>query len=110
MVKRQDASTGEMVEDGKPAEQPAADAGGKPIMHVKIYSPYKVYFDGDATVLSGENGTGPFDILPNHRNFISLLNPCELVLNSVSDGENRIKVTGGILHVKKNVVSVFLQV
>jgi F0F1-type ATP synthase epsilon subunit len=106
---RQDASTGEIVDNGKPAEAPAA-AGGQPTMAVKVYSPYKVYFDGNAFSLTAINATGPFDILPHHHNFISLLSPCELVLQTVDDGENRIKITGGIMHVKADKISVFLQV
>jgi hypothetical protein len=35
MVMRQDASTGEIVDNGKPAEAPAA-AGGQPMMAVKV--------------------------------------------------------------------------
>ncbi len=59
MVLRQQASTGEVIDDGH-----ATESSGKPTMHVKIYSPYKVYFDQTAFSLSGVNSTGPFDILP----------------------------------------------
>jgi F0F1-type ATP synthase epsilon subunit len=69
-----------------------------------------VYFDGAAYSITGLNATGPFDILPRHHNFISLLNACELVVQSVDDGENKIKIAGGIMHVKADKVSVFLQV
>ena len=48
-------------------------------MHLKIYSPYKVYFDGEAVSVSAESATGPFDILPKHHNFITLLEPCDTV-------------------------------
>jgi F0F1-type ATP synthase epsilon subunit len=106
---RQDASTGEMVDDGKTTEVAVA-ANGKPTMQIKVYSPFKVYFDGAAYSITGLNATGPFDILPHHHNFISLLNACELVVQSVDDGENKIKIAGGIMHVKADKVSVFLQV
>ena len=108
MVMRQDASTGQMVDDGKTAEAPSA--GGKPTMQIKVYSPFKVYFDGAAFSITGLNATGEFDILPRHHNFITLLNACDLVVQSVDDGENKIKIAGGIMHVKADKVSVFLQV
>jgi F0F1-type ATP synthase epsilon subunit len=79
-------------------------------MHIKIYSPYRVYFDNLAYSISGENGTGPFDVLPHHHPFISLLDACELVVDAVETGKIRIKVSGGIMHVKADKVSVFLQV
>lgn len=109
MVARQDATTGKLVDDNTGSlALPMFD--NKPCMHVKIYSPFNVYFEGDAYNISGENATGPFDILPRHHNFIALLSPCELVVTSVNNGVSRIKVAGGIMHVKKDKVSVFLQV
>lgn len=104
MVKRQDASTGQVIDDGKPPV-----ASNKSIMHVKVYSPFKVYFDEEAASISAENDTGPFDILPKHHNFITLLNPCELVIQT-GHGEQRIKISRGIMHVKANQVIVFLDV
>lgn len=111
MVMRQDASTGELKDDGTPApKDESTTADGKPTMHVKIYSPFKVYFDSQAFSISGVNATGPFDILPRHHPFISLLNPCELRITPVEGDESRIRVAGGIMHVKADKVSVFLQV
>ena len=51
-----------------------------PIMDVKVASPFTTYYDGQAFSLSGVNATGPFDILPRHHNFISLLEPCTLII------------------------------
>ena len=78
-------------------------------MQVKIHSPFKNYYDGDAFSISGENATGPFDILPRHHNFISLLSPCELVVRSPR-GDEKILIGGGLMHVKADKVIVFLDV
>lgn len=83
---------------------------GELSMEVHVYSPFRDYFDGLAFSLTAENRTGPFDILPRHHNFISLLSPCELVVRTVKDGEQRIKIGGGLLHVKADKVIVFLDV
>ena len=82
---------------------------GKLSMNVKIHSPFRNYYDGDAFSISGENATGPFDILPRHHNFISLLNPCELVVRSPK-GDEKILIGGGLMHVKADKVIVFLDV
>ncbi|MBC7707625.1 hypothetical protein H7Y63_00160 [Polaromonas sp.] len=82
---------------------------GKLSMAVKIHSPFKTYYEGDAFSISGENATGPFDILPTHHNFISLLNPCELVVRSPK-GDERIRIASGLMHVKADRVIVFLDV
>lgn len=80
-------------------------------MRVKVFSPTKTYFDEQAVSVSGENLTGPFDILPQHHNFITLLEPCELVMRRGSkQGSQRIKISGGLMHVKADKVVVFLDV
>ena len=78
--------------------------------HVKLYSPFKTYYDDDAKSISAENDTGPFDILPQHHNFITLLNPCEIVIYSVENNEKRIQISKGVMHVRNNKVTVFLDV
>ncbi len=114
MAMKQNASTGELVEDKSEAPKDAAkkDADKKAddkTLHVKVWSPFRVYFDDQASSISGVNDTGTFDILPRHHNFISLLNPCELMLQTV-DGLTKIKISGGVMHVHKNAVTVFLEV
>lgn len=109
MVMRQDASTGEMVDDGKPAEEAAKRADGKLTMSVKVYSPFKTYFDGEAFSISAASATGPFDILPKHHNFITLLVPCEVVVRT-GGGDEQINISGGLMHVKADKVIVFLDV
>ncbi|HSX47379.1 MAG TPA: hypothetical protein VLF63_01250 [Patescibacteria group bacterium] len=82
-------------------------------MSVKVYSPFRDYFDGQAFSISGENLTGPFDILPKHHSFISLLTPCELTIRTPSEdskGPIKIRIGGGLMHVKADQVIVFLDV
>lgn len=86
------------------------EANGQLSMRVKIHSPFNDYYEGQAFSISAENATGPFDILPHHHNFISLLLPCEVVVRSVQKGEVRIRISGGLMHVKADQVIVFLDV
>jgi hypothetical protein len=83
---------------------------GQLMMKVKVYSPFRNYYEGSAFSVTAENATGPFDILPRHHNFISLLNACDLTLRTVKDGEQKIRISGGIMHVKADQVVVFLDV
>ena len=78
-------------------------------MIIKVYSPYQVYFDDQATSISAINDTGPFDILPKHHRFLTLLSPCELVI-AADKGEEKIKISRGIMYVKEDRVTVFLDV
>lgn len=83
---------------------------GKTAMRVHVHSPFHDYYNGLAYSVSAENATGPFDILPNHHNFISLLLPCEIVIRTTAEGDRKIRISGGIIHVKANKLSVFLDV
>ena len=78
-------------------------------LNVKVASPYHVYFDEPAYSISGVNKTGPFDILEGHHNFITLLEPCELVIE-IPSGERRIRINGGMMHVKADMATVFLDI
>ena len=80
------------------------------IISVKIYSPFKVYFNGPAKSVSAENDTGPFDILPKHHNFMTLLNAGEITVVKAEGKEQKYRIARGVMHVKKNQVIVFLDV
>lgn len=79
-------------------------------MRVKVYSPFRDYYDGQAFSITAKNATGPFDVLPKHHNFISLLSPCDLIIRTVEHGDRQIVISGGIMHVKADQVIVFLDV
>jgi len=81
-----------------------------PRMHVKVYAPFRTYYDDDAYSLTAENRTGPFDILPHHKNFMSLLVPCTITVRTPDKPDFNLKVTRGGMHVKSDKVTVFLDV
>ena len=91
------------------AAAPTAKPAVSKDMHVKVYSPYKTYYDDRANSFSAINDTGPFDILPGHRNFMTLVSPCEIVIRS-EKGEDKIKIARAVMHVKANDIVVFLDV
>lgn len=79
-------------------------------MHVKIYSPFRTYFDGDAASVSAKNRTGDFDILPHHKNFITLLIPCDVVVRTDGKPDFILPITKAFMHVKADQAIVFLDV
>jgi hypothetical protein len=83
---------------------------GQRSMLVKVYSPFRDYYDGQAVSVSAENDTGSFDILPGHHNFISLLIPCNLVIRVAGESGQKIRISGGVMHVKADKVIVFLDI
>ena len=92
-----------------PAETPAGKPAARTNMHIKVYSPFHIYYDDTANSISGLNDTGPFDILPGHRNFMTLVSACDLVIRADA-GEQKIKIARAVMHVKADEVRVFLDV
>ncbi len=82
----------------------------KDSMNVKVYSPSRVYFDGLAFSVTAVNATGEFDVLPKHHRFISLIDECDLIIRSVGEGNRKISISGGMMHVKEDRVAVFLDI
>lgn len=99
-------------EASAPEEQAteAKSSGGKPTMAVKVYAPFKVYFEGEAYSVSAVNETGPFDILPRHHNFLCMLLPCTLTVQPVEGDQKNIKIHRALMHVKADRVVVFMDV
>ncbi|HMI09652.1 MAG TPA: hypothetical protein VK497_04650 [Candidatus Saccharimonadales bacterium] len=90
-------------------EQPAQTPTSKPTMAVKVYAPFKIYFEGEAYSVSAVNDVGPFDILPRHHNFLCMLVPCTLSLGT-PQGLKTVKISRALMHVKANRVVVFVDV
>lgn len=85
------------------------DQSGKPLMRVKVYGPFKNYFDEPAYSISAENHTGQFDVLPRHHNFMTLVSPCEMKITAPS-GDRTIRINRAVMHVKADQIVVFLDV
>ena len=79
-------------------------------MLIKVHAPFRTYFDGEAESISAVNGTGSFDILPKHHNFMTLLSAGDIVVRPPKGEEKKITITRGIMHVKADKVIVFLDV
>jgi F0F1-type ATP synthase epsilon subunit len=101
-------SSGDLQAEGAAVAAAAKDS--KPTMHIKVYSPFRTYYDQDSYSISGVNRTGPFDILAHHHNFMSLLEACELQIRPITGPEQRIRISGGLMNVKADKVTVFLDI
>ena len=79
-------------------------------MKIKVYSPFRNYYDDLASSITAVNLTGPFDILPGHHKFLTLLSACEIDIRKADSSGEKIKIDKGIMYVKKDKVTVFLDV
>lgn len=83
--------------------------GASSEMHVMVHAPYKTYYDGPAQSVSATNDTGPFDVLADHHNFMTLLSECDVIVRH-GDEQEKIGIQRGVMHVKANEVIIFLDV
>lgn len=81
----------------------------KPTVAVKVYSPFEIYYEGEAYCVNATNATGPFDVLPHHHQFLCMLVPCTLTIQA-PDGEHKVKISRALMHVKAERVVVFVNV
>lgn len=70
-------------------------------------APFHVYYEGDAHVVSAVNDVGPFDILPGHADFFSVLDPCEISIETETDSVS-FNIDNGIISVRDNEVMLFV--
>ena len=52
------------------------------ILNVRIISPQKELFNGQALSVSSTNSEGKFDILPEHANFITLVQNSQITIRT----------------------------
>lgn len=83
-----------------------ADKGDAPQLHVIARSPFHVYYEGPADVLSAENQVGQFDVLPGHADFFSVLNPGDVTISTKGQPVT-FTITNGILTVRDDQVFLF---
>ena len=82
----------------------------KGCMLAKIYTPFKTFFEGDAKSVTALNESGWFDVLPGHHNFISMLLPCDIVVETDKHEKQVIPIRRGLMHIKNDRLIVFLDV
>ena len=66
-----------------------------------------VLFMGDANAVSSFNDQGPFDVLPMHENFITIITK-EVIIYPPQGKEKHIPVASGVMMVNQNAVEVYI--
>lgn len=66
-----------------------------------------IIFDGKVAAISSFNEVGPFDVLPLHANFISLIEK-EIIIHFLGAQDRSITVRTGVLKVREDKAEVYL--
>lgn len=67
----------------------------------------KVLYSGQAFAVTAINDKGPFDVLAQHENFISLIKE-KVIIHSTPEEERQIQIENGIIRVYKDKVYVYV--
>ncbi len=76
-------------------------------LHCTIQTRQGAIYDGDVVAISGKNNHGPFDVLPQHANFISIVEGT-IVLHEKSGATKEFPVTHGVVRVESNNVQILI--
>ncbi|MBI2031783.1 MAG: hypothetical protein HYT08_04190 [Candidatus Levybacteria bacterium] len=79
----------------------------KPVIYVVVRTKEGITFKDRVRAVTSYNEKGPFDVLPEHENFISLINQ-HFVIHTMDGKENEVKVDTAVIKVYKNEVHIFL--
>lgn len=79
----------------------------KPFLTVTIKNPERTEFEGQAAAVSSSNDSGPFDILPFHANFITLIKEV-IVIHQLDGKEVKIPLQQGIMKIYEDKVHVLI--
>lgn len=79
-----------------------------PILHLKVRDRQGIILETDVKYLSSFNEKGRFDVLPNHANFISLVDKKILYTPQDEKEEKMMEVKNGVMRVHENKIEIFL--
>lgn len=77
------------------------------LLHVRILNSKEVLFDGQALSVSSKNSAGKFDVLPEHANFITLLENTDVVVRGQNASPLKFHFKQAILYTSKDQVSIY---
>ena len=81
-----------------------------PTLHVRIISPQQLLLDTEAISVSSKNLQGPFDILPQHANFITLIEESPIVVRITGKKPVAFKFPLSIILARDNKVDIYTYV
>lgn len=75
-------------------------------LNIEILTPTQTLYQGQAATLSSYNSTGPFDILPEHSHFISIIEK-EIVIRNTSE-EKKFPIDVAVLRCFNNDIKIYI--
>lgn len=78
-----------------------------PTLHVRIISPQELILDAQAESVSSKNSSGSFDILPQHANFITMVEKNPIIVRIHKQKDQKFDFPMAIIMTTDNKVDIF---
>lgn len=79
-------------------------------IEIKIISPRRLIFQGKALSVSSKNSSGVFDILPQHANFISLIENTPIIINKTDHTTQKFTFPLAIMYHSQNKIIIYTDI
>ena len=79
------------------------------VLKVRVVSPERTVFDGDAAAIVAPTWDGQVGILPGHAPMLALMGAGELSVDRPGGGSDSFHVAGGVLKVERNFVTLLTE-
>ena len=76
-------------------------------LHVRIISPQQLILDTQASSVSSKNSSGPFDILPQHANFITMVEKAPITVRIRGQKDQKFDFPMAIILTTENKVNIY---
>ncbi|MCL4367556.1 hypothetical protein M1563_05320 [Patescibacteria group bacterium] len=80
------------------------------VLKVKIVTPKATIFQGDADSVSSTNSSGKFDILPEHANFVTLINNHPITLCLANQQTKSFTFPLAIIYTHNNQIDIYTDI
>lgn len=80
------------------------------LLTVRVSKANNIVWEGKAQSVSSENAQGPFDILPMHANFITLLKDAPIIINTETGEKIEHTFSTSVMYVVNDTVKIYADI
>ena len=80
------------------------------VLHVQVLTPKGVVWEGGARSVSSVNSQGPFDLLPEHAHFISLVERQPITLIEGNGSERTLLYQTAVIRLFDGIVTIYADI
>lgn len=80
------------------------------LLNVRILTPKQTLFEGEALSVSSKNSSGKFDILPQHANFLTLIENQPLTVIKQNKEKITLNLVAGVIYAESNQVHIYTDI